>query len=77
MERQRIKERCDAGRLAAREALEKTGKTHRGKSGPGRPKASDPEAVRKWRQENGATITRTMAQFGISKNTVSRYCAAG
>lgn len=75
MERQRIKERCDAGRAAARDALERTGKTHRGKVSLGRPFAADREAVRTWRKENGASIRETMAHFGISKNTVSRYCA--
>ena len=33
MERQRIKERTQAGRAAARAALEATGRTHRGKAG--------------------------------------------
>lgn len=76
MERQRIKERCEAGRSAARDALAKTGKTHRGKKSLGRPLAAEPAVVRKWRKENHASIRETMAQFGISKNTVSRYCAA-
>jgi len=76
MERQRIKERCEAGRVAARNALAKTGKTHRGKMSLGRPLAAEPAVVRKWREENNASIRETMAQFGISKNTVSRYCAA-
>lgn len=75
MERQRIKERCDAGRSAARDALAKTGKTHRGKVSLGRPMAADPATVRVWREDNGASIRETMAHFGISKNTVSRYCA--
>ncbi|WP_338466391.1 recombinase family protein [Novosphingobium sp. ZN18A2] len=75
MERQRIKERCDAGRSAARDALAKTGRTHRGKVSLGRPRAADPAAVRKWRSDNQASIRQTMDHFGISKNTVSRYCA--
>ncbi|RYZ87064.1 MAG: recombinase family protein, partial [Proteobacteria bacterium] len=33
MERHRIKERCDSGRVAARAALDATGLTHRGKAG--------------------------------------------
>jgi len=77
MERQRIKERCDAGRDAARAALATTGKTHRGKESLGRPYAANPGEVRKWRRENSASISQTMAQFGISKNTVSRYCSSG
>lgn len=75
MERQRIKERCDAGRLAAQEALARTGMTHRGKTSLGRPKAADPAVVREWRRTHGASIRETMAHFGISKNTVTRYCA--
>ena len=41
MERGRIKERCDAGRSAARASLEATGRTHRGKVSMGRPRAAD------------------------------------
>jgi putative DNA-invertase from lambdoid prophage Rac len=76
MERQRILERCDAGRAAAREALLRTGRTHRGKVSLGRPVAADAGTVRRWRSEQGATIRETMVHFGISKATVSRYCAA-
>lgn len=76
MERQRIKERCDAGRDAAKASLAATGKTHRGKVSLGRPKAGDAAEVALWRKENGASIAQTMARFGISKATVARYCAA-
>lgn len=76
MERQRIKERCDAGRDAAKASLAATGKTHRGKVSLGRPKAADATEVASWRKANGASISQTMAQFGISKATVARYCAA-
>jgi putative DNA-invertase from lambdoid prophage Rac len=76
MERQRIKERCDAGREAAKASLAATGRTHRGKHGLGRPKAADAREVAEWRKANGASISQTMAQFGLSKATVSRYCAA-
>lgn len=75
MERQRIKERCDAGRLAARAALAATGKTHRGKASLGRPMAGDSAAVAAWRQENGASISVTATHFGLSLATVKRYCA--
>jgi putative DNA-invertase from lambdoid prophage Rac len=75
MERQRIKERCDAGRKAARLALAETGRTHRGKTGLGRPKAADAKEVAAWRSANDASIRQTMSQFGISKATVTRYCA--
>ena len=76
MERERIRERCEAGRTAARKSIRETGKTHRGKASLGRPLAADPEAVRQWRAQNGATIRETMEQFSISKATVDRYCAA-
>lgn len=75
MERDRIKERCDSGRAAAKVALAATGKTHRGKASLGRPKTADASAVAEWRQDNGATIAETMAHFGVSRATVARYCA--
>jgi putative DNA-invertase from lambdoid prophage Rac len=76
MERGRIKERCDAGRVAARASIAATGKTHHGKQGLGRPMAADAAEVASWRKANSASISQTMAQFGISKATVSRYCGA-
>ena len=76
MERQRIKERCDAGRAAAKVSLALTGKTHRGKASLGRPVAHDREAVLAWRRDNGASIAKTATHFGISTATVKRYCAA-
>jgi putative DNA-invertase from lambdoid prophage Rac len=76
MERQRIKERCDSGRAAAKASLAATGRTHRGKVSLGRPKAADAAEVAAWRRANGASISETMAHFGISKATVARYCAA-
>lgn len=76
MERSRIKERCDKGRQAAREALNATGKTHHGKTSLGRPKAADAADVVAWRRENKASISQTMAKFGISRATVTRYCAS-
>lgn len=75
MERQRIRERCDAGRDAARAALAATGRTHRGKVSLGRPKAHDAATVAAWRKDNAATVRETMAHFGVSKATVARYCA--
>jgi len=74
MERDRITERCDNGRAAAREALRTTGKTHRGKAKFGRDFAADANAVRAWRQEHKASIAQTAAQFNISTSTVKRYC---
>ncbi|HBV13476.1 MAG TPA: resolvase, partial [Brevundimonas sp.] len=76
MERQRIKERTQAGRAAARAALEATGRTHRGKESLGRPMAQDAAAVVAWRKENGASIAQTARHFGLSPATVKRYSAA-
>lgn len=76
MERQRIKERCDAGRVAAKASLAATGMTHRGKRSLGRPVAADRSEVAKWRKANAASISATAAQFGLSTATVKRYCAA-
>jgi putative DNA-invertase from lambdoid prophage Rac len=75
MERQRIKERCEAGRDAARASLKATGRTHRGKVSLGRPKAADAGEVAAWRRANGASIRQTCEHFELSKATVSRYCA--
>lgn len=74
MERERIRERCEAGRNAARASLRATGRTHKGKSSLGRPKAADAAAVASWRRENKASIAATAAQFGLSEATIKRYC---
>ena len=76
MERARIKERCDAGRVAAKAALASTGRTHRGKVSLGRPVAGDRLEVLKWRKANAASIAATAVHFGLSTATVKRYCAA-
>jgi putative DNA-invertase from lambdoid prophage Rac len=73
MERDRIRERCDNGRAVAREAIARTGRTHRGKTF-GRAFAADSNTVRAWRQEHKASIAQTAVQFAISKSTVKRYC---
>jgi putative DNA-invertase from lambdoid prophage Rac len=75
LERNRIKERCDAGRAAARASLASTGRTHRGKVSLGRPFAADAGEVRKWRKENRASIAITARQFDLSLATVKRSCA--
>lgn len=75
LERNRIKERCDAGRAAARASLDATGRTHRGKISLGRPFAADAGEVRNWRKENGASIAATARQFDLSLATVKRYCS--
>lgn len=76
MERQRIKERTEAGRKAARAALEVTGRTHRGKESLGRPVAHEPATVVQWRKKNDASISEAARHFGISPATVKRYSAA-
>lgn len=76
MERHRIAERTEAGRNAARKALQATGKTHRGKDSLGRPKAADAASVVKWRKSNKASIQDTARHFKLSPATVKRYCAA-
>lgn len=76
MERERIRERCEAGRERAKESLKATGRTHRGKASLGRQKAADPRKVAEWRKANRASIAATAAEFGLSKATVKRYCAA-
>lgn len=75
MERSRIKERCAAGRDAARSALAATQRTHRGKVSLGRSKIHNPKDVAAWRRENEASISQTAKQFQISLPTVKRYCA--
>lgn len=77
MERQRIVERCSAGREAARASLAATGLTHRGKASLGRPVSVDPAEVRSWRSANSASISQTAEHFGVSIATVKRACAAG
>ena len=76
LERLRIKQRCAAGREAARVALAATNRTHRGKASLGRSKSHDPVEVSAWRRDNRASISATAKQFGISLPTVKRYCAA-
>jgi putative DNA-invertase from lambdoid prophage Rac len=75
MERQRINERTAHGREVARKALAATGKTHRGKTGLGRPVKADASTVRAWRSDNEASIRDTAKQFGLSESTVKRYMA--
>ena len=76
MEKDRILERCEAGRTAARASLEATGKTHRGKAGLGRRVAGDAVAVAAWRVGNKASIAATAANFGLSVATVKRYISS-
>lgn len=75
MEKARISERTAAGRATARESLQKTGKTHKGKASLGRPFQADPVAIAKWRQENKASIKMTADHWKLSTATVKRYMA--
>lgn len=75
IERNRIRERCEAGRAAARASLAAIGKTHRGKASLGRPMAADASEVVSWRKERKASIRQTAEHFGISVTSVKRYCA--
>jgi putative DNA-invertase from lambdoid prophage Rac len=75
MERQKIRDRTGAGRDAARASLLATGKTHKGKSSLGRPKAKDGAAVVAWRSTNAASIRATARHFDISEASVKRYQA--
>lgn len=74
MERQRIRERTEAGRDKARQSLATTGRTHRGKASLGGPKARDPQTVAQWRAEHGASIATTAQHFGCALATVKRAC---
>lgn len=86
MERNRIKERTAAGRDKAKESLEATGRTHRGKVSMGRPRGTvgkagagtvvDPAAVLAWRQTHSKSIAETATHWGVSAASVKRYCAA-
>ena len=74
MERERIVERCAAGRAIAKDSIRKSGLTHRGKKSLGRPPKCDTREVKKWREENQASIAQTASNFNISISTVKRYC---
>jgi putative DNA-invertase from lambdoid prophage Rac len=76
MERQRIAERTAAGRQVARDSLLRTGLTHRGKQGLGRPVKLDAAKVVGWRRDNGASLAKTAAHWSLSLATVKRYCAS-
>lgn len=74
MERQKIKERTEAGRQAARDSLARTGLTHRGKTSLGRPAKASAGDVVKWRLAEGASLSKTAEHWGLSLATVKRYC---
>ena len=72
MERAKILERTESGRKLARETLQTTGKTHRGKESMGRPFTHQPAEIVAWRAANQASIAKTAEHFGISIATVKR-----
>jgi len=73
MERMRIRERCDAGRAAARASLAESGRTHRGKVSMGRPVKVEAAVVRAWKESNKSSIAQTALHFGLGVSTVKRY----
>ena len=73
MEKARIIERTEAGRVTAREHLLRTGLTHKGKASLGRPFEKDPKEVAEWRKANKASIAQTAQHFALSLSTVKRY----
>ena len=75
MERHKIKERCEGGRMAARAALAATGRTHRNKESLGRPKHEAGDKIAAWRLANAASIRVTAEHFKVSEATVKRYWA--
>lgn len=74
MERNRIRDRTEAGRAVARELLATTGQTQHGKLSLGRPAAANAEEVKEWRRANSASVSETAKYFGISTSSVNRYC---
>ncbi|GAA0841651.1 recombinase family protein [Cupriavidus pauculus] len=72
LERERIRERTEAGRAVARASLAATGRTHRGKASLGRPVEHDAASIAAWRTQNKASIAETARHFGTSESTVKR-----
>ena len=63
-------------RTTARESLQKTGKTHKGKANLGRPFQGDPAAIATWQKDNKASIKSTADHWKLSTATVKRYMDA-
>lgn len=76
LERERIRERTEAGRAAARASLAATGRTHKGKASLGRPVEHDAAAIAAWRVEHGASISATAKHWGVSGTTVKKAMRA-
>ena len=66
LERSYIKERQMAGIRNAREEGKKLGRKVK----------VDPEEIRRWRQSEQTSISRTAAHFNVSESTVKRACKA-
>lgn len=66
LERSYIKERQMAGIRTAREEGKKLGRKVK----------VDPEEIRRWRQSEQTSISRTAAHFNVSESTVKRACKA-
>lgn len=75
MEKAKILDRCESGRVIARASLAATGKTQRGKASLGRPVAGDAAGVVAWKKENSASIAATAAHFNLGVSTVKRYAS--
>ena len=75
MERRKILDRCNTGRVAARASLAEKGLTHRGKESLGRKRVKVAGEIADWRRANDASIRDTAAHFKVSAATVKRYCA--
>ena len=76
MERTRIRERTEAGRVTARQHLARTGKTQHGALGMGRPAAVDAKELLKWKAKTGSSIAATAKKWSVSESTVKRYARA-
>ena len=75
MERHKILDRCNNGRVAARASLAEKGVTHKGKESLGRKRVKVAGEIAAWRKANDASIRDTAAHFDVSAATVKRYCA--
>lgn len=75
MERHKIRARMEVGRERARAELMRSGLTHKGKPGLGRPPARNAAEVVEWRQKNSASFSQTAKHFGVSISTVKAYAA--
>jgi len=75
MEKNRIAARTEAGRKLARETLERTGKTHKGKTSLGAPRKADSEKINQLvkMKSEGKSNKEIEEVTGLSKATINRY----